>query len=373
MVRVQTLLPMSSVTGSSELASNRWLLSQLSASLGHHIVYTCKVKRHGVILYRRGSEVEALSYALHQLSKVNQDTKVPEVDEDLHRRVLVSVNKKIHAMVSNSLANPNFADLNAQADPLVWETISTLTRSTSDKQSTSSSSSRSIKDMRRAFILSQVMYCIDNRASVPFQLMLADIIDCYGGSTQLIKVLNRLGVCTSSDTLQRHILATVVESETKGVLQGLHPSVLTVVSMDNIDFLQSYAQGYCGNQHLSWHGTTVQAIQTKPSLKESTPLPENNPHDVHSSVHVAEQPARKRSRCRARTSSELGLNAQANATDEHSQAYNFDPVSTLPPKAQVSIEHFRVSPDEQKSCSVLKIYSFTVYSNNSTRTTIKTG
>ena len=66
--------------------------------------------------------------------------------------------------------------------------------------------------------------------------------------------------------------------------------------------------------------TTVQTIQTKPSLKENTPLPENRSYDALSLV--AEQPIRKRSRCRARTSSELSLNAQANAIDEHVKAYN---------------------------------------------------
>ena len=70
------------------------------------------------------------------------------------------------------------------------------------------------------------------------QLILADIVDCYGGSTELLKILNRLAVCTSSDTLSRHIQTTVQQSDMKGILQGLDPSILTVFSMDNIDFLK---------------------------------------------------------------------------------------------------------------------------------------
>ena len=37
----------------------------------------------------------------------------------------------------------------------------------------------------------------------------------------------------------------------KGILQGLDPSTLMVFSVDNIDFIKSYVQVYCGNQQLA--------------------------------------------------------------------------------------------------------------------------
>ena len=160
MHEVQILATMSSYTKSLELASHRWLLNQLSASLQHHMAYTCKVKKHGVILYRRGKETEALSYALHQLNKIKQDIGPSELNSDLHKSVCADVNEKIRKMVSNNITNTNF-DLNnfiMQADPVVWESISILTSSTSEKQP----GSASIKDLRRAFIISLIMYCIDS-------------------------------------------------------------------------------------------------------------------------------------------------------------------------------------------------------------------
>ena len=187
-----------------------------------------------------------------------------------------------------------------QADPVVWESISILTSSTSEKQPESAS----IKDLRRAFIISLIVYCIDSRSSMPFQLILADIVDCYGGSTELLKILNRLGVCTSLDMLLRHIQTTVQQSNMKGTLQGLDPSILTMFSLDNIDFLKSYAQVYCGNQQLSWHGTTVQAVQTEPTYKETTQLPDSSTlrrsHNMSSPQHspTTGSPIRKRYRCR---------------------------------------------------------------------------
>ena len=38
-----------------------------------------------------------------------------------------------------------------------------------------------------------------------------------------------------------------------------------MASLDNIDFLWSYAAVYCGDQLCSWHGTTIQVIQPKPT------------------------------------------------------------------------------------------------------------
>ena len=150
---------------------------------------------------------------------------------------------------------------------------------------------------------------------MPFQLMLADIVDCYGGSTELLKILNRLGVCTSSYTLLRHIQTTVQQADMKGILQGLGPSILTVFSVDNIDFMKSYAQVYCGNQQLSWHGTTVQAVQTKPSHQETAQLPDTTSRrrsrDVVSPHHspTTGLPIRKRQRCIGR---EQAQNLRAN-------------------------------------------------------------
>ena len=111
------------------------------------------------------------------------------------------------------------------------------------------------------------MFCIDKTCYMPFHVLNADPIDCYGGSAELIKIFNRLGVCVSNDTLLRHIQQIVQQMKSKGILQGLDPDIITVFTLDNIDFLHSHAQVFAGNQHLSWHGTTIQAVQANPLHK----------------------------------------------------------------------------------------------------------
>ena len=55
------------------------------------------------------------------------------------------------------------------------------------------------------------------------------------------------------------------------VLQGMENMYInkehfTVVSVDNVDFMHTYARVVKGKQNSSWHGTTVQAVQPLPSL-----------------------------------------------------------------------------------------------------------
>ena len=50
------------------------------------------------------------------------------------------------------------------------------------------------------------------------------------------------------------------------------------MSADNIDFQQSYARVFCGNQESSWHSTSVQAAE---------PLPSRSPSDtMHAIIHT---------------------------------------------------------------------------------------
>ena len=90
--------------------------------------------------------------------------------------------------------------------------------------------------------------------------LLADIVEGQGGSALLIRLLNRLGVCVSLDTLKRFIQYKVSSGKTA---KSLDPTVFTIVSADNVDFLHSYA---CLFKSSSWHGTSIQAAQPLPSL-----------------------------------------------------------------------------------------------------------
>ena len=84
-----------------------------------------------------------------------------------------------------------------------------------------------------------------------------------------MKILNRLGVCASADTLSRYIQYRITTHDNKSGVD-LNPLSFVVISANNIDFLHSFSRIFQGNQISSWHGTSVQAVNPRPSLEDET-------------------------------------------------------------------------------------------------------
>lgn len=105
---------------------------------------------------------------------------------------------------------------------------------------------------------------------MPLHTLLADTTESQGGSTLLLQLLNLFEVCVSADTLARFIQFKVSKFKSDKLKQ-LRPDGFAVVSVDNIDFLHSYACVFCGHQKCSWHGTSVEAVQPMPSLSMTIP------------------------------------------------------------------------------------------------------
>jgi hypothetical protein len=108
---------------------------------------------------------------------------------------------------------------------------------------------------------------------MPIHTLLADVTEGQGGFSLLLKVLNRLGVCTSADTLSRCI---------QHKLHNINPyhqlvtDTFTIFSADNIHLIFfTVSRMLKGNQNSSWHGTSIQAVQPlySPLKETNSPLP----------------------------------------------------------------------------------------------------
>ena len=122
------------------------------------------------------------------------------------------------------------------------------------------------------------MFSIDKTCSTPFHLLNADLLDCLGGSAELIRIFNRLGLCVSLDTLSRHIQTTISTVQKDSLLQGLDPSNITVFTVDNIDYLHSLRQSvlWKSKAELSWHNHTGGADQTVDTSSWPETLPRSS-------------------------------------------------------------------------------------------------
>ena len=89
----------------------------------------------------------------------------------------------------NSFSLNNFID---KIDPVVWDAICHLTRSSKSDEQHSPSLVK--KKVRRSYLIAQMMFTIDSRCTAPFHTTITDLIDCCGGLSELIRALNRLGV-----------------------------------------------------------------------------------------------------------------------------------------------------------------------------------
>jgi hypothetical protein len=162
-----------------------------------------------------------------------------------------------------------FVDSVKSIAPDVWEHVCELTHSVNERKGHNASVKEDsltgrIKYLRRAYLVSLMIFITNSECNSPFHAVLSDVIESCGGSTELITILNRFGICSSVDTLKRIIHSVSVDRRSAGTRSLLVDSAFTVASTDNVDFLQSNAAVYSGDQHRSWHATSIQLVQPMP-------------------------------------------------------------------------------------------------------------
>ena len=277
-----------------KLLTSRWVLSSLRATLQKHIAYNCTVRKYGTLIYRPQTDLRpVLAEALWRIH--NMSTHVPQESPEVKTvrtdtEVLEELNTHLHCQIKTLLArdavapidhdNLDVEELIADMDPKLWEAITLLTQSLSERRGTckadkENSTAYHIKRVRRLFLLCNLMFITDDRCSIPLHILLADLVESQGGSALLHRILNRVGVCASSDTLSRFM-----QHKAKAVSgkPEVFPNMesFTIVSADNVDLIHKHARVVRGNTNSSWHGTTVQAVQPMPSLSlvsHSSPVP----------------------------------------------------------------------------------------------------
>jgi hypothetical protein len=188
----------------------------------------------------------------------------------------------------------------ARADPTVWKMLRLIARTREERKKSIKSFLEeiplTIKSQRLFYIMCCLYFTTDNRCNTPIHMLLTDVVYSHGGTTELVQVMNRLGMISSEDTHACYVDHVVRYSDNTC---NIDPSDTVVATLDNLDFLQSNAAVYCGDQHRSWHGTTVQILQPKPP----TQLTNESVSNTNTAISLSLPPAQKKDR-RSRTAKE---------------------------------------------------------------------
>ena len=251
----------------SDISKNfpkKYLFACITSFFDKHIVCECKQRHHGRLLYRRGTDLgEVLSKTLHSIggSGLTLLDVMPERDHDSE---IVSfcdlLNNKVHqqikAITEQDAKTPyDISSFDLQScidriDPILWKAIVLITQSVREKKHRSSETENLShrRKLQCLYTLCVILFNTNHNCSVPLHLLLTDLVESQGGSSELIRLLNSVGAIASMDTHQRHVQLCVEKKCKRGILSELDMNNFTIVSIDNIDFLQRHAYVYCGDQ-----------------------------------------------------------------------------------------------------------------------------
>ena len=235
------------------------VLTYLANEFGKPMSSFCHHKQVGTIFHRSSTD----PYMLLSIALAKQ----PHEGQDNTSQVL---NKSVHCLIEH-LTNDNssidaFMDTVNEVAPDLWKHVVMLTQSVNEQKGRKAAleSSKCIKRVRRAYLLSAALFITNSTCSAPFHVLLSDSVETCGGSTELITVLNKVGAVSSVDTFKRVVNFVSHERRIQGVRSLLVDKAFTVTSTDNIDFLKSHAAVYSGSQHRSWYANSIQLFQSKP-------------------------------------------------------------------------------------------------------------
>ena len=263
----------------ADQVSGKYLFSYLKQRLSKHLACCTRIRSVGTILYRKGGDlmttITNLLFRQRKQPKEKGLTSEPPIPnqqesfDQLLERVCTHMNNKLHQQAREIIANSKAGKMDltqldidnfiASTDPCIWKMLLLLTRSVRDASMPMAMLTASNnKKLHCFYLLCVLLFTTNNQCNTPVHITLTDLLDSHIGNSEKIRILNRFGAVASPDTHARYRQSIVQQTKERGNKELLKK--FAVLSMDNIDYLQSHAAVYSGDQHRSWHGTTIQAV-----------------------------------------------------------------------------------------------------------------
>ena len=186
-------------------------------------------------------------------------------------------------------------------EPLVWNTICLFTANAEELRFFQNSDAVIDKDHlsfpdqhspsgikrrnRRVAVIYILQFILHEGNNYPFHVLTATIIKRLSQSQKLLEILNKIGFACSEDTLARFLQKIQDSRQASGTVPGIDTSLMTCVSIDNIDVLSSFAT-VVADKSCCWHGTSVMAQQPKPISERLDPLEKLECTEVDDNISV---------------------------------------------------------------------------------------
>ena len=272
-------------------------------------------KESKVLMYKKGDIHIMLHKALYRLYLL--DKKSIESDDDLEDgNIELRSNDNVTLMCATQetnyrlktqgkqlsqvykedpfqLSDLNFSKVVLDLDPYLWNQVCLETMSEKEKillkginftwdkhifidcQDDNSKK----RFVRRLIHLYHKLFILNDSNNYPMHIITANTIKQFSNSRRLMQILNRAGLCVSTDTLSR-FHEGVAQHTKQNALKSFSDNSPIVVSVDNIDSLSPYAAVTTNNKNRCWHGTSVMAHQPLPTSDQLHPF-ENLTHTAN--------------------------------------------------------------------------------------------
>ena len=209
------------------------------------MMHKCVHMKYGTVLYRKGADMlTTLSWALSTSHLADQwSWSEPEKQRNHEKHINCEKTLKEASIIVNNLIHEEIKKISqlrptidcnqlkineylTNIDPLLLDFLTSITNTIRERDI--SNTTENIKNTCLYFILCQLMFCTNPKNPTPIHDVIADIIEVCGGSRQLIRILNRLGCCSSADTHDRFVTQHAIAERQMSIWDNISANTFTV-------------------------------------------------------------------------------------------------------------------------------------------------
>jgi hypothetical protein len=272
-------------TGSETGSFSKYVfIEKLSNEFGINLAVYTKTTVGTLLYWKPNNLMEALLESLVQKDQsdkramekkqvtVNINRQFPNHESKILSEAKVIIREKIHNLRNKflysdiDLCSIDFRNIVHEIDKDLFDFITYISSSDREITNKSSDSANEDKMLKRIYIISSILFTLDNQIRFPCHLLIANIINKYTkSSAECFKLLNKFGVCVSYKTYNR-FEKSISDDVQVDLLNFLHQdeSGFSVISLDNFNERQRYKAVWHGDGSRGFDGTTCMVVQPAP-------------------------------------------------------------------------------------------------------------